>query len=119
MVLEWWKFWNNRQNLYKAITGMERALARSRISEVHMLAFVSTEAVFSDAVVVFAFDDFYRFALLQSDIHDVWIRRNASTMRTDIRYTPTDCFETFAFPLDATPRECFIWREHWALLLRI
>jgi len=27
-----------------------------------------------------------------------WVRRNASTMRTDIRYTPTDCFETFAFP---------------------
>ncbi|MBI3937967.1 MAG: hypothetical protein HY323_13395 [Betaproteobacteria bacterium] len=54
--------------------------------------------VYSDATVVFAFDDYYHFALLQSNIHEVWLRRNASTLRTDTRYTPTDCFETFAFP---------------------
>ena len=98
MVLEWWKFWNNRQNLYKAVSAMERVLVRSRVSELHMLAFAPTDIVFSDVVVVFAFDDYYNFTLLQSNIHEAWIRRNASTMRTDIRYTPTDCFDTFAFP---------------------
>jgi hypothetical protein len=54
--------------------------------------------VFGDALVVFVFDDVYHFALLQSNVHEAWIRRNPSTMRTDVRYTPSDCFETFAFP---------------------
>jgi len=63
-----------------------------------MLAFVPNGWVYGDATVVFAFDDYYHFALLQSNVHEAWVRRNASTMRTDIRYTPTDCFETFAFP---------------------
>ena len=105
MVLEWWKFWNNRQNLYRAVSTMDRVLARSRVSDLHMLTFASTDIVFSDAVVVFAFDDYYNFVLLQSNIHEAWIRRNASTMRTDIRYTPTDCFDTFSFPSKPTSQD--------------
>jgi len=60
-----------------------------------MLSFVPKGCVFGDALVVFAFDDDYHFALLQSRLHEVWVRRNASTMRTDIRYTPSDCFDNF------------------------
>jgi len=63
-----------------------------------MLDFAPAGVICSEQVVVFAFDDYYHFALLQSNVHEAWVRRNASTMRTDIRYTPTDCFETFAFP---------------------
>ena len=102
MVLEWWKFWNNRKNLYETISTMGRVLVRSRVSDLHMLAFAPTDVVFSDAVVVFAFDDYHNFALLQSNIHEVWVQQNASTMRTDIRYTPTDCFDTFPFPTKST-----------------
>lgn len=63
-----------------------------------MLSFVSTQQVLSDATVAFAYDDFFHFALLQSCTHDVWLRRQASSLRTDVRYTPTDCFQTFPFP---------------------
>ena len=59
------------------------------MSELHMLAFVPSTLICSHMVVVFAFDDDYHYALLQSSLHEAWIRRNASTMRTDIRYTPT------------------------------
>jgi hypothetical protein len=31
-------------------------------------------------------------------VHEVWLRQQASSLRTDIRYTPTDCFDTFPFP---------------------
>lgn len=102
MVHEWWKHWNNRQELYGAVRPLSRALARSRVSELHMLAFLPTNAIYSDATVVFAFDDDIIFAILQSDVHEAWVRREASTMRTDVRYTPTDCFSTFAFPEAAT-----------------
>ena len=49
-------------------------------------------------LVVFAYDDDGHFGLLSSGFHWWWAVTHASTMRTDIRYTPTDCFETFAQP---------------------
>ncbi len=98
MVHEWWKHWNNRQELYHSIASLRRVLVRSRVSELHMLAFVPPGSVYGDATVVFAFEDDYHFALLQSAVHEAWVRKQASSLRTDIRYTPTDCFATFPFP---------------------
>ena len=37
-------------------------------------------------------------AVLQSRPHEVWARFFASSMKDDLRYTPSDCFETFPFP---------------------
>lgn len=99
---KWWIFWRYRGELRTAIRTLSRVLLRSRVSEIHAVGFAPQGWVYSDATVVFAFDDYYHFALLQSNVHEAWVRRNASTMRTDIRYTPTDCFETFPFPQVAT-----------------
>lgn len=81
-----------------ATSNLDAVLLRSAVSEYHMIARVNKNAVFSHALIVFAFDDYYHFGLLQSWFHEVWLRRLASTIRTDIRYTPTDCFQTFPFP---------------------
>jgi len=97
---KWWLFSAYRKELRNAIESLSRVLVRSRVSELHAITFVPKGWVYSDATIVFAYDDYYHFALLQSSIHEVWLRRNASTMRTDIRYTPTDCFDTFPFPQD-------------------
>ncbi len=97
---EWWKYARSRPALYSAIHGQKRVLVRAATSELHMMAFLPPGMVYSNALYVFAFDDNYHFGLLQSNVHEVWVRRNASTLRTDLRYTPTDCFETFAFPTD-------------------
>ena len=85
MVHEWWKHWNNRHDLYDSVRSLSRALARSRVSEHHMLAWVRTDIIYSDACVVFAYDDDFHAAVLQSGIHEAWLRREASTMRTDVR----------------------------------
>ncbi len=98
MVNEWWKHWNNRQELYNAIAQLEKVLVRSRVSELHMLAFVPKKYIYSDATVVFAFDDEYIFSILQSNIHEAWVWKNSSSLESRNRYTPTDCFETFPFP---------------------
>ena len=37
-------------------------------------------------------------SVLQSRVHEVWARFMASSMKDDLRYTPSDCFETFPFP---------------------
>src|SRR5262249_25366508 len=40
----------------------------------------------------------HHFGLLSSGIHWWWACTRASTLETRIRYTPTDCFETFPQP---------------------
>lgn len=48
---------------------------------------------------VFPFEEYQHFALLQSFFHEVWARNYSSTLETRLNYSPTDCFETFPFPL--------------------
>jgi hypothetical protein len=77
---------------------MDRVIVKSAVGNKLSFALVSNTAVFSHALVVFAFDDHGHQALLQSSVHEAWAREYGSSMRTDLRYTPTDCFETFPLP---------------------
>lgn len=94
----WWRFARYRGEMRQAISSLDRIMVRSRVSDLHSIAFAPKDYVFADATVVFAFEDDYHFALLQSSIHELWLRKQASSMRTDIRYTPSSCFEMFPFP---------------------
>src|SRR5581483_4351248 len=100
VVTGWWKFFHAREDLFQGIErfGLQRVLARSRVSDHHMVAFLPTRIIYTDALVVFLFDDWGHFAVIQSSIHDSWSRRYASTLKTDVRYVPGDCFYTFPFP---------------------
>ncbi len=94
----WWQFGAYRAGMRRATAPLKRVLARSRVSEMHALAFLQKGWVYNEETVVFAFDDDYHFALLQSSIHEAWVWRNASSLESRNRYTPTDCFDTFPFP---------------------
>ena len=59
---------------------------------------VPTGQVFSHMLGVFATDDAAMLGLLSSAPHYWWAISRASTMKGDLRYTPTDVFETFARP---------------------
>jgi hypothetical protein len=98
MVNEWWKFWNARPGLYRAIAGLDRCIVITRHTKTVMPMLVPANMVYSDATTVFAYDNNGHFGLLSSGFHWWWAITHASTMRTDIRYTPTDCFETFVQP---------------------
>lgn len=94
----WWLYAENRPGLYGTIRPLRRVLVRAIVSDTHALCMAPTGVVFAHKIVVFAFDSFFHFALLQSNLHEVWMRRFTSTLRTDVNYSPSDCFETFAFP---------------------
>ncbi len=47
---------------------------------------------------VFAFDDDASMGILTSQIHTRWAQAQSSTLRVDIRYTPTTAFGTFPWP---------------------
>jgi hypothetical protein len=94
----WWQFGENRPGLRAALTELERVVAMPRVSKTLAPAFLPLGLVYSEALVVFAYDDDFHFGLLTSSFHYWWAITWASTMRTDLRYTPTDCFETFSQP---------------------
>jgi len=54
--------------------------------------------IFANTLDVFPFDTYAAFCALQARPHEIWARFFASSMKDDLRYTPSDCFETFPFP---------------------
>lgn len=98
MVEQWWRFWRSRRELYEAISSFDRVLTITRVSKTLMPVFVPTGIVYSDRLVVFAYEDDAHFGLMSSSFHWWWALTRASTLRRDPNYTPTDCFETFPQP---------------------
>jgi hypothetical protein len=94
----WWQYGDKRPALYRAVQSKNRVLAIALTSKTVMPAFQPTNQVFSHATGVFVYDDDAHFGLLSSSLHWWWAVTYASTMRTDLRYTPSDVFETFPQP---------------------
>jgi hypothetical protein len=101
----WWQYAERAPALYATIAGMEWVLTVAATSRTLAFAFTATDVVFSHATYVIALSRWEHFALLQSAFHDAWARHYASSMKGDLRYTPSDCFETFPFPTDIGPLE--------------
>lgn len=93
----WWHHGDKRPALYKAIKDQTHVFVISRVTKYVAFAHVTAKQVFSDAVVVFDFSSWGSFALLQSTFHDLWVRRESSTMGERVRYTSSDSFDTYPF----------------------
>ena len=93
-----WHYGEKRPELYATIRPMRRYLCRSAVSQYHNFAWVPTNIVMSHATVVIASDRDAMFGVIQSMCHQVWTEKNASSLETRQRYTPSDCFETFPLP---------------------
>ncbi len=94
----WWQHLAQRKGLYQNIADLDRVLVITRVSDTLMPAFVPTRQVFSDATVVFAYDDWFHLGLLSSGFHYRWAVRYSSTLETRTNYTSTDVFATFPQP---------------------
>jgi hypothetical protein len=94
----WWHFSRFAVDMQNATASLDRILVRSLVSDRHMVEFIQKGWIYTHNVIIFAFDDFFHFSLIQSNLHEIWVRKYTSTLRTDTSYAPTDCFETFPFP---------------------
>jgi hypothetical protein len=94
----WWHYGDKRPALYRTIAPLKRVLIRPRVSDTHAPVFVPRGWVYSEATVVFIFDEDSYFAVMQSSVHETWVRKYASTLKGDVRYSPSDVFDTFPFP---------------------
>ncbi|MFL5796560.1 MAG: Eco57I restriction-modification methylase domain-containing protein [Actinomycetota bacterium] len=110
----WWRYGRDARYLYEAIHGLDRVIAIALTSKTVMPMFVPTGVVYSHALGLFAYDDDAHFGILSSAFHWWWALSHASTLETRIRYTPTDCFETFpqSEPTDEIARAAKVLDEH-------
>lgn len=115
----WWQYAEKRPGLYHAIgrgysferhpegwdprmKPMDRVIGVTRVSKYLNAAFLTNNMVFTLDLFIFALREPCDLALLQSSVHETWTRRQASTHETRLRYTASDCFETFPLPLGDT-----------------
>ncbi len=97
----WWRWGRTTPGLDGARAQIAKILMHPFTSSYLAFALVSSEIVVASPHVVIIDSTFSRFATLQSRIHEVWTRFFASSLEDRMRYTPSDCFETFPFPQGA------------------
>ena len=94
----WWMHARSASKLYSAIDKMKKVLMICRVSPQFSIARVDARVVPAESIIVFAFEDLASFSILQSRLHELWARFFGSSMKDDLRYAPSDCFETCPFP---------------------
>ena len=95
---KWWLWGRYTPGLFSTIADLDRVLAISRVGHNAAVAFLPGEMVYAESIVVFPLKTDAAFCALQSRPHELWARFFGSSMKDDLRYTPSDCFETFPFP---------------------
>jgi hypothetical protein len=61
------------------------------------LTVLPARMVFAESLVVIMNDGWGDFAVLQSRVHEIWARFFGSSLGMTLRYSPSDCFETYPF----------------------
>lgn len=88
-----------------ATAGLPRFVAGLSTGKRAVLEWADRQWSTNNSIVVFAFDDHFSMAVLQSRAHVAWAWARSSTLETRLRYTPTSVFETFPWPDQATQQQ--------------
>jgi len=96
----WWQFERPRTEFRADARSMKRILALLRHGDMFAFSFVPSTTVCADSLVLFTFETSAAFCLMQSRVHESWARFFSGSIKDDLRYTSSDCFETSPF-LDA------------------
>ncbi|MEI7940316.1 MAG: DNA methyltransferase [Verrucomicrobiota bacterium] len=97
-----WKFERPRPAMRLAFMPLSRFLARSMVGKHQFYRWLDTSYLPANLIIAFSRQDDAFFGLQHSRIHGVWALAQGTQLRekeSGFRYTPTTCFETFAFPI--------------------
>jgi hypothetical protein len=115
----WWQLWRPRPEFGRATAGLSRFIAGTATGKRIIFVWCKPHWRPSNATNAFALDSDYAMGVLTSRIHTDWAAARSSTLRQDIRYTPSSAFETFPWPqCDAEAREAIAERVSEAFASR-
>jgi hypothetical protein len=94
----WWQFERPRLEVYKGLSGTARCFLAAATTKHLNFAASPVDCVYLNTTFIFTTDRWDLYAVVQSGIHEVWARKYSGALETRLRYSPSDCFETFPFP---------------------
>ena len=94
----WWQFLWPRPDFRRRSEGLRRFIAGTATGKRILFVWCDKEWRPSNATNVFVLDSDFAMGVLTSRLHTDWARARSSTLRADIRYTPSSAFETFPWP---------------------
>ncbi|HEX8876111.1 MAG TPA: hypothetical protein VF777_05135 [Phycisphaerales bacterium] len=93
----WWQFGRPTVDLYAAVAAHGRTILSTRVSKFVFHSIVPGGYAYDVGTnVLLPF--LGMLGVLNSTPYDLWVRCYASSLETRVRYTVTDCFETFPLP---------------------
>jgi hypothetical protein len=95
---KWWVFAQRADSMEEAIAGLEQVIGICRVSPHMSFTLLPRQEIFSVDLRIIASDEFSTFNVLQSRVHEIWARFFCSSMKDDLRYSPSDCFNNFPQP---------------------
>ena len=99
----WFRHWNPRPKMWKALDGMDRYIATPTLAKHRLFVWLDAGICPDHQLIVIARDDDVTFGILHSRFHEAWSLRLGTSLEDRPRYTPTTTFGTFPFPAGLTP----------------
>ena len=101
----WFRHWNPRPAMWKALDGLHRYIATPRVAKHRLFVWSDARICPDTRVVAIARDDDTTFGILHSRFHEAWSLKLCSWhgVGNDPTYNPTTVFQTFPFPEGLTP----------------
>ena len=95
---KWWLHVRPKLEMYSSIRLLNRCFIAAATTKYLNFSAFPTSHVFLNTTYVFTTDRWDLYAVVQSTLHEVWARKYSGALKQDLRYSPSDCFETFPFP---------------------
>jgi len=95
---KWWQFAERQARLYETIKPFSQIIAIPQTAKWLTVSMVPTGYIYAFGVAVITTNRWDIFTVLQSALHNDWVRKYSSTLETRLRYTPSDVFESYPFP---------------------
>jgi hypothetical protein len=95
---KWWLFLRPRMEMFQKMHGKQRCFVCAVTTKYLCFVEAASDLVLLKTLKVFTTDRWDHYAVVQSTIHEVWARKYSGALKQDLRYSPSKCFDTFAFP---------------------
>jgi methylase of polypeptide subunit release factors len=93
----WWQFAVRAAAIHELVEHAGAAICVTVVSKYGMPVRIQAGPVISSAVAICADASFGRLIEMSSVAHNAWAWEWGSTMKSDLRYNPSDVFDTFPF----------------------
>jgi hypothetical protein len=101
----WWLFAEPIPKMRAALRDLPRFIATPVLAKHRLFVWMHRSVLPDHQLVVTARADDTTFGMLHCRFHELWALRMGTSLEDRPRYTPTTCFETFAFPSGLSPAD--------------